>query len=74
MSYPHLIAVEYIGDVMLSLDFGMRQFVIEGNGLIELARHLQQGTVLAVQEHMAAIWPAHPTGPSIHSITRVGAP
>jgi hypothetical protein len=57
MSYPHLIAVEYIGDRMLSLDFGSRQFVIEGRGLDELARHLQQGSVLAVQEYCDAVWP-----------------
>lgn len=74
MSYPHLIAVEYIGDTMLSLDFGTRQFVIEGTGLTELARHLQQGTVLAVQEYSAAVWTLHETGKSIRSISRVGAP
>lgn len=73
VAYPHLVAVEYIGYKILSLDFGTRQFVIEGNCLEELARHLQIGSVLMVQEHVAAIWPAHPSGPLIHSITRVGA-
>lgn len=56
LSYPHLIAVEYVGDKMLSLDFGTRQFMIEGTGLDELARHLQQGTVLVVQEYAERIW------------------
>ncbi|WP_067734193.1 hypothetical protein [Novosphingobium naphthalenivorans] len=50
VSYPHLIAVELTGDRLLSLDFGSRQFVIEGSGLDELARHLQQGSVVTVVE------------------------
>jgi hypothetical protein len=57
MAYPHLIAVEYIGDKMLSLDFGTRQFMIEGHGLDELARHLQQGSVVNVVEYSEKIWP-----------------
>ena len=48
LAYHTLAAVEYIGGQMLSLDFGKRQFMIEGTGLDELARHLQQGTVLAL--------------------------
>ncbi len=56
MAYPHLIAVEYIGDKMLSLDFGTRQFMIEGRGLDELARHLQQGSVVNVVEFNERVW------------------
>jgi hypothetical protein len=56
IAYPHLVAVEYTGDRMLSLDFGARQFVIEGNGLHELARHLQSGSVLMVQEFTKGVW------------------
>lgn len=73
MSYPHLIAVEYVGDTMLSLDFGTRQFVIEGTDLTELARHLQQGLVLALQEYSRAIWPQRIEGPMISSIKLVSA-
>jgi hypothetical protein len=57
LSYPHLIAVEYVGDRSLSLDFGKRQFVIEGKGLIELARRIQDGSVVAIQEYAASVWP-----------------
>lgn len=56
MAYPHLIAVEYIGDKMLSLDFGTRQFMIEGRGLDELICHLQQGSVVNVVEFAPTLW------------------
>jgi hypothetical protein len=56
IAYPHLVAVEYTGDRLLSLDFGTRQFVVEGSGLHELARHLQIGSVLMVQEFARGIW------------------
>lgn len=72
MSYPHLIAVEYIGDKMLSLDFGTRQFVIEGTGLQGLVRHLQQGSVLVAQEYSVAKWPDDREGPHLTAIKRVG--
>lgn len=70
LAYPHLIAAEYIGDRLLSLDFGSRQFIIEGTGLDELAHRLQDGTVLVVQEYDATVWPAH-QGPRISSIRRI---
>ena len=38
MSYPSLIAAEYVGDRMVSLDFGTRQFMIEGEGAAGDAR------------------------------------
>ena len=53
---------------MVTLDFGLRQFVIEGVGLADLTRHLQQGTVLAIQEHSERIWP-DATGNSV--VTRI---
>lgn len=56
MSYPALIAVDYIGDHMLALDFGARQFVLEGAGLDSLAARLQQGMVLAIQEFSPKVW------------------
>jgi len=61
LSYPHLIAVEYTGDKMLSLDFGARQFIIMGNGLGGLVGHLQTGTVLTITEYNNRIWPVAPT-------------
>jgi hypothetical protein len=72
LAYPHLVAVEYIGDKMLSLDFGTRQFVIEGTGLQELARHLQSGSVLMVQEYSPHIWQARPLDGLIDTIARLG--
>lgn len=68
VAYPHLIAFDYTGDTMLSLDFGSRQFMIEGTGLGELVRHLQQGTVLMVQEYASSQWPLHTQGGLIGSI------
>jgi hypothetical protein len=72
MAYPHLIAVEYIGDKMLSLDFGTRQFMIEGRGLDELARHLQQGSVVNVVEYSERVWGERRDEGVITSITRIG--
>lgn len=72
LSYPSLQAVEYLGERMLSLDFGMRKFVLEGDGLSELTARLQQGIVLTVQEYSGDIWPERPTGPVITAIRRAG--
>lgn len=68
VSYPHLVAAEYTGDRLLSLDFGSRQFVIEGTGLGELNRHLQTGSVLMVQEYSSTIWAENVVGSKIDSI------
>ena len=46
----------------------------EGEGLSELARHLQAGTVLALHEYAASIWPNGHDGPWIRSIRRLGLP
>lgn len=68
MSYPMLTSIEYTGDKLLSLDFGMRKFMIEGTGLIDLARHLQQGIVLAVQEYSEAVWKV---APEVNAVIRI---
>lgn len=73
MAYPQLIAAEYVGERMLSLDFGTRQFVIEGEGLNELVRRIQDGSVLAVQEFAPSVWPQRPAGPVVTRIQRLGA-
>ena len=73
LSYPSLVAVEYVGDRLLTLDFGTRLFALEGQTLTELARHLQQGAVLAVQEYAASVWPARPAGPIISAIRNLSA-
>ena len=71
IAYPHLIAVEYIGDKMLSLDFGTRQFMLEGRGLDQLARHLQQGTVLSVVEYSDRVWGEQPEGGIVQRIVKL---
>jgi hypothetical protein len=68
VSYPHLIAVEYTGDRILSLDFGARQFLIEGYGLFELASRIQEGVALGVYEYSAIIWPNCALGPVVTAI------
>ena len=73
IAYPQLAAAEYIGDRMLSLDFGRRQFVLEGEGLSELVRRIQDGSVVAIQEYAASVWPRRPTGPIVTTIKRLGA-
>ena len=72
LSYPHLIATEYTGDKMLSLDFGTRQFMLQGLGLDELAARLQQNSVLMIQEYSDKVWPTRPAGGFISSIAKVG--
>lgn len=72
LAYPHLIAVEYVGDKLLSLDFGTRQFMIEGTGLDELARHLQLGSVLMMQEYCDKLWPGYSNGGLVDAIRRIG--
>ena len=72
LSYPHLIATEYTGDKMLSLDFGTRQFMLQGLGLDELVARLQQNSVLMVQEYCDQVWPTRGAGGVITSITLIG--
>lgn len=72
VSYPLLIAVEYVGDRLLSLDFGNRHFVIEGAGLGELARHLQTASVQTVLEFTPEAWVTRPEGAVVKAIRCVG--
>lgn len=72
LAYSHLVAAEYTGDKMLSLDFGTRQFMLQGSGLDELAARLQQGDVLMAQEYCDQAWPLRPAGPFVSRITRLG--
>ncbi|RYM05713.1 hypothetical protein [Sphingobium cupriresistens] len=71
LPYHGLFAVEYVGDKMVSLDFGMRQFVIEGRGLDELAQRIKQGSIATILEYAPAIWPDSPQGAIVTSIRRV---
>lgn len=71
LSYPHLAAIEYTGDEFISLDFGSRQFVVQGTGLLELVRQLQQGNVQTIMEYSKVLWPAPPHGPKIVSIRKI---
>ena len=50
MPYHSLYAVEYVGDHMLSLDFGSRQFVIKGTKLERVGRLVQFGMVSSIIE------------------------
>lgn len=72
VSYPQLMAVDYWGDRVVTLDFGSRHYVIEGTGLGDLPRWLQQGAVLAIQEYSARIWPLEIGGPTVHRISSIG--
>jgi len=72
VAYPQLAAVEYVGERMLSLDFGLRKFVLEGDGLGELTKRLQEGIVLAIQEYAPAVWAHRPAGAIVTAIRRAG--
>lgn len=71
MAYHNLNAVDFVGARMLALDFGTRQFIIEGRGLDALARHIQQGTVLGIVEYNAVLWPTPMADASVTAIRRV---
>lgn len=73
MPYHNLYAVEYVGDRMLTLDFGARQFMVEGRDLDYLGRYLRQGTVLTINEYSSSLWPAFTDKPAVTSICRLGA-
>ena len=68
MSYPSLVAVEFTGTTLVSLDFGNRQFLIEGLELAGMIDHLQSGTVMKLVEYSKAIWPVRDGGPVISSV------
>lgn len=73
MAYHGLNAVDFVGGRMLALDFGARQYIIEGSGLDALARHIQQGTVLGIIEHHTALWPRPVDDAVVTAIRRVEA-
>jgi hypothetical protein len=72
MPYPQLMAVEYVGDRLLTLDFGTRQFAIEGVGLAELVQRLQNGAVIAIQEYSSCVWLDSPTEAVVSTISKIG--
>lgn len=74
MAYHSLHAVDYVGDRLLTLDFGARQFAVEGHGLDALVQRIQQGTVLGIIEHHAALWPKSKIEAIVTAIRRVEAP
>jgi hypothetical protein len=69
LSYPHIVAVDYLGGHMLALDYGVRHYVIEGTGLAELSRRLQTGSVVAIQEFSPKVWTSSPSGSVVSKIT-----
>lgn len=71
VAYHSLYALDTIGDRMVSLDFGERQFVIEGMGLDVLGRYLLMGSVLKIVEYAAPIWPTRGDGPIVTAIRRI---
>lgn len=72
VAYPYLYAIDMIGDQMVSLDFGARQFVLEGHGLDVLVGYLLQGSVLKIIEYAAPVWPTRVNGPVVTAIRRPG--
>lgn len=73
IAYPQLVGIDYTGDALLGLDFGKVQVIVEGRGLDELARHLQQGTVIAIHEYAAPVWSQPGAGAMVSAIRKVEA-
>jgi hypothetical protein len=73
VAYHSLYAVDLIGDRMLSLDFGVRQFVLEGSGLDVLGQYLLAGSVLKIIQYAQPIWPTHADGPVVTAIRKIVA-
>ena len=72
LSYPSLNAVEYVGARIVSLDFGTRQFIVEGMGLDELVDRLQLGVVTVIQEYASTVWPDRRDESVVTAIRRAG--
>lgn len=74
LSYPQLLAVDYVDDHTILLDFGMRHVRIEGEGLAELIARLHSGSVSVIQAYSKKVWgPELPkAGPIIHAIHHLG--
>ncbi len=67
LPYSGLYALSYVGNTV-SLDFGSRQFVVEGRGLEGLVHLVQQGSLQAVVEYCADAWPRPADGPVVTAI------
>lgn len=70
IAYPMLLGLEYTGDCLLSLDFGSQKIVLEGYGLQDLSRQIQNGSVVAIQEYCQDFWNCDRTKPIIRKIKR----
>jgi hypothetical protein len=73
ISYPHLVAVEYTGDTMVSLDFE-HCHCDQGRRAFTTGAGLRMGSVLALLrgKYSARVWPTKPAGPIITTIERSG--
>lgn len=73
LSYPQLVAVDYVDDHTVLLDFGMRHVRIEGERLSELIARLHTGQISVIQAYSEKIWGERPPlGPIVRSITHIG--
>lgn len=74
LSYPQLVAVDYVDDHTILLDFGMRHVRIEGERLGELIARLNTGQISVIQAYSEKIWGRTlPVGsPIVRSITHLG--
>lgn len=74
LSYPQLVAVDYVDDHTILLDFGMRHVRIEGERLGELIARLNTGQISVIQAYSEKIWgrTLPVDGPLVRSITYLG--
>ena len=74
LSYPQLVAVDYVDDHTILLDFGMRHVRIEGERLAELIQRLHSASVSVIQAWSPKIWgEKEPEGaPIVRRITHLG--
>ncbi|GAB4072275.1 hypothetical protein KHC28_01345 [Ancylobacter sonchi] len=56
LSYPQLVAVDYVDDHTILLDFGMRHVRIDGERLAELIQRLHSASVSVIQAWSPKIW------------------
>ena len=71
LTYASLVSLEYTGDQLLSLAFGTCVVIVHGRGLDALARHVEEGAVMAVHEHAPSLWAAPSHGPTVSRIERI---
>ena len=70
LPYSGLYALEYVGGTV-SLDWGSRQFVVEGRGLEGLVHLVHQGTLHAIVEYCPDAWPRPVDSPIVTAIRPV---